>query len=72
MFDYLQDVVKGQETLNLAFVANLFNNFPGLDPPAAEVDIIEETREEKVNIILRSKSAFKELLITNGKGFRRN
>ncbi|XP_023321342.1 plastin-2 [Eurytemora carolleeae] len=43
-----KDVVKGQETLNLAFVANLFNNFPGLDPPAAEVDIIEETREEKM------------------------
>jgi plastin-3 len=43
-----KDVVKGQETLNLAFVANLFNSFPGLDPPAAEVDIIQETREEKM------------------------
>ena len=43
-----QDVVKGQETLNLAFVANLFNNHPGLDPPKEDVDIIEETREEKV------------------------
>jgi len=50
----------------------LFNNFPGLDPPAAEVDIIEETREEKVNIILRSKSTLKELLMTIGKGLRRN
>jgi hypothetical protein len=41
-------VVKGQETLNLAFVANLFRNHPGLDPPKEEVDIVEETREEKV------------------------
>merc|ERR1719323_237849 len=27
-----QDVVNGHEKLNLAFVANLFNNHPGLDP----------------------------------------
>jgi hypothetical protein len=45
-------VVKGQETLNLAFVANLFNNHPGLDPPKEDVDILEETREEKVGNIL--------------------
>jgi hypothetical protein len=44
----LKDVVKGQETLNLAFVANLFRNHPGLDPPKEDVDIVEETREEKV------------------------
>ena len=44
-----KDVVKGQEKLNLAFVANLFNNHPGLDPPEEEVeDFIEETREEKM------------------------
>jgi len=43
-----KDVVDGQEKLNLAFVANIFNNFPGLDPPAQDVDIIEETREEKM------------------------
>merc|ERR1719431_2068062 len=36
-----KDVVRGQEKLNLAFVANLFNNHPGLDPPEEEVDIIE-------------------------------
>ena len=44
-----KDVVKGHEKLNLAFVANLFNNHPGLDPPEEELeDIIEETREEKM------------------------
>ena len=44
--------MRGQERLNLAFVANLFNNHPGLDPPKEnielEIDTIEETREEKV------------------------
>merc|ERR1711970_451571 len=29
-------------------VANLFNNHPALDPPEEEVEIIEETREEKM------------------------
>jgi plastin-3 len=43
------DVVRGVYKLNLAFVANLFNNHPGLDKP---IDpslefTIEETREEK-------------------------
>ena len=32
----------------MAFVANLFNTHPHLDPPAEDLDIIEETREEKV------------------------
>ncbi|XP_063703852.1 plastin-1 isoform X2 [Culicoides brevitarsis] len=44
-----QDVVNGVYKLNLAFVANLFNNHPGLERPA-EIDgleTIEETREEK-------------------------
>lgn len=46
-----QDIVKGIQKLNLAFVANLFNCHPGLDKPEG-VDIeylenIEETREEK-------------------------
>ena len=46
------DIVKGVHKLNLAFVANLFNNHPGLDKPEG-VDIdqylenVEETREEK-------------------------
>jgi len=42
-----RDVVRGQDKLNLAFVANLFNNHPALDPPEEELNIIEETREEK-------------------------
>ena len=51
-----RDVVKGQERLNLAFVANLFNNHPALDPPKEEIveefTAIEETREEKVIVML--------------------
>jgi len=43
-----RDVVRGQDKLNLAFVANLFNNHPALDPPEEEFEIIEETREEKM------------------------
>lgn len=41
------DVVNGVYKLNLAFVANLFNNHPGLDKPEIEIESIEETREEK-------------------------
>ncbi|GLH06734.1 Filamin-A [Gryllus bimaculatus] len=43
------DVVNGIYKLNLAFVANLFNNHPGLDRPEGEIGLetIEETREEK-------------------------
>eukprot|EP01103_Thecamoeba_quadrilineata_P008617 TRINITY_DN18355_c0_g1_i1.p1 TRINITY_DN18355_c0_g1~~TRINITY_DN18355_c0_g1_i1.p1 ORF type:complete len:516 (-),score=159.85 TRINITY_DN18355_c0_g1_i1:81-1454(-) len=41
-----KDIVKGNQKLNLAFVANLFNNFPGLAPVEAPPQI-EETREEK-------------------------
>ena len=37
--------MKGHARLNLAFVANLFNTHPGLED--MEVEIIEETREEK-------------------------
>jgi len=44
-----KDVVRGHEHLNLAFVANLFNNHPGLDPPEEEIDLgPQETREEKM------------------------
>lgn len=45
-----EDVVNGIYKLNLAFVANLFNNHPALhaDSSAIEgMDLIEETREEK-------------------------
>ena len=42
------DVVNGNAKLNLAFVANLFNHYPALEPVEEVVEeIIEETREEK-------------------------
>ncbi|KAF4533448.1 hypothetical protein B566_EDAN001174 [Ephemera danica] len=44
------DVVNGIYKLNLAFVANLFNHYPGLDRPEGDLEgleTIEETREEK-------------------------
>ncbi|XP_011298474.1 plastin-2 isoform X1 [Fopius arisanus] len=44
------DVVNGIYKLNLAFVANLFNNYPGLDKPETNIEglgSLEETREEK-------------------------
>ena len=40
-----RDIVKPKEKLNLAFVANLFNKHPALY--AENIEIIEETREEK-------------------------
>merc|ERR1712154_84089 len=43
-----RDVVSGHEKLNLAFVANLFNNHPGLEPPEETLTVVEETREEKM------------------------
>jgi len=43
-----KDVVRGNAKLNMAFVANLFNTHPALDKPDdMEVELIEETREEK-------------------------
>ncbi|ESO97491.1 hypothetical protein LOTGIDRAFT_203020, partial [Lottia gigantea] len=44
-----KDVVEGNSKLNLAFVANLFNNYPALDKVENQEDfeVIEETREEK-------------------------
>ena len=44
-----KDVVSGNYKLNLAFVANLFNNYPALELPE-DIDLAEfheETREEK-------------------------
>jgi hypothetical protein len=38
-------VAKGNAKLNLAFVANMFSMYPNLE--AVEIEIIEETREEK-------------------------
>lgn len=48
-----QDVVNGVYKLNLAFVANLFNNHPGLNKPdqIEGLEAIEETREEKSNFL---------------------
>jgi len=46
-----QDVIEGVYKLNVAFVANLFNNHPALDKPEnvdlTEYEHIEESREEK-------------------------
>ena len=56
-----RDVVKGQERLNLAFVANLFNNHPSLDKPDIDwegLENLEETREEKSKLILAIISVF--------------
>ncbi|KAL0125085.1 hypothetical protein PUN28_004317 [Cardiocondyla obscurior] len=47
------DVVNGIYKLNLAFVANMFNNYPGLVKPVRHIEgldaleSVEETREEK-------------------------
>lgn len=43
------DVVDGVYKLNVAFVANLFNNYPALDEPEQIEDYVnlEETREER-------------------------
>ena len=47
------DVTEGVYKLNLAFVANLFNNHPSLDKPDIDwegFENLEETREEKSEI----------------------
>lgn len=41
-----KDIVSGNQKLNLAFVANLFNKYPAMDD-VGDFEIIEETREEK-------------------------
>lgn len=48
------DVVGGVYKLNLAFVANLFNQHPGLEraPDAQPFQQVEETREEKSEFFL--------------------
>lgn len=42
-----RDIVAGNGKLNLAFVANLFNTVPGLEPVEQTFEEVEETREEK-------------------------
>ena len=39
--------MKGNAKLNMAFVANLFNHYPALEPVEVEFENVEETREEK-------------------------
>ena len=46
-FVRVKDIIKGNAKLNLAFVCNLFNNFPALEPAEEELPNLEETREEK-------------------------
>ncbi len=51
------DVVAGVEKLNLAFVANLFNNYPALDDPepgAADemAPNVQEKRSKKMVVLL--------------------
>lgn len=61
------DVVNGVYKLNLAFVANLFNNHPGLDKPEGEIvglESIEETREEKSKFLYLSFFLIAILLFT--------
>lgn len=41
------DIVRGNAKLNLAFVANMFNTCPGLEPVTEVVEVTEETREER-------------------------
>jgi len=42
-----RDIVNGNAKLNLAFVANLFNTCPGLEPVEQVFEEVTETREEK-------------------------
>ena len=44
------EIVKGVEKLNLAFVANMFNKHPALEEPEEDLGI-QETREEKSKLI---------------------
>ena len=46
------EVTKGTYNLNLAFVAYLFNRYPALEMPDMEVEVVEETREEKSTYVL--------------------
>ena len=55
-FLLIQDIVNGNPKLNLAFVANLFNNFPALDLEEIEEEYepYEENREEKSKICIKN------------------
>ena len=51
VFVTAEDVCTGNQRLNLAFVANLFNTFSGMDKQEINVEqqeaIVNETREER-------------------------
>ena len=49
-----KDIVKGNAKLNLAFVCNLFNNFPALEPAEQDIPNLEETREESGRVWMNS------------------
>ena len=38
------DIAKGIEKLNLAFVANMFNKYPALELPKKKEDIVDEEK----------------------------
>ncbi len=52
-----KDVVKGNQRLNMAFVANLFNTYPALKAedglPDFDLGDYNETREEKSKCVAR-------------------
>ena len=57
----MKDVTEGVYKLNLAFVANLFNNCPSLDKPDidwSDMENMEETREEKSKFEVASSLSF--------------
>ena len=71
-----QDVTEGVYKLNLAFVANLFNNHPSLDKPDIDwegMENLEETREEKsessesdYNVLIILSSAYRNWMNSLG------
>ncbi|PIK35186.1 hypothetical protein BSL78_27988 [Apostichopus japonicus] len=47
------DIVKGNSKLNMAFVANLFNHYPALEPMEEEIEYIEETRKKRLEDMIQ-------------------
>jgi len=72
-------VTKGTYNLNLAFVAYLFNHYPALEMPDMEVEVVEETREEKSMMLFqlssptfRSQLAFIDFGLHVGSAYLKN
>ena len=53
-----ESILANNARLNLAFLANLFNHYPGLQKPAEHEDLYKETREEKSTLPSPALSAF--------------